>query len=64
MEEIKISDLVPGYRYHFVGDIQNGNFVTHEEVTRKLSFITAKHLVLECGRRFIINDNLKIYIPN
>ena len=60
MEEIKISEIIPGYRYHFVGDIQNGNFVTHEEVTRKISYITAKHIVLECGRKFIINGNLKI----
>ena len=60
-QEIQPKDIITGETYHLVGDIQNGNFVTHEEVTRKIAFITQKHIVLECGRKFIINDNLKIY---
>ena len=60
---VALSDVVPGLRYRFEGDLQNGDFVTHEEVTRKIAFITKKHIVLECGRKFIINDNLKIFHP-
>ena len=60
---VALSDVVPGLRYRVEGDLQNGDFVTHEEVTRKIAFITKKHIVLECGRKFIINDNLKIYHP-
>ena len=59
-DKVNIKNIIPGFRYHFVGDIQNGIFVIHEEVTRKISYITAKHIVLECGREFIINDNLVI----
>ena len=56
--ELKIKDLVCGISYRFSGDVQNGDFITHENVIRKLRSITSTHLVLECGRRFIINKNL------
>lgn len=62
-DKVKLQNAIPGYRYHFSGDLQNGDFVTHEEITRKISYITAKHIVLECGRRMIINDNLVITEP-
>ena len=57
---IKVTDLILGSTYRFCGDIQNGSFVTHEDVVRKLVSITPNHLVLQCGRRFIINENLVI----
>ena len=60
---VALSDVILGLRYRFKGDLQNGDFITHEEVTRKIAFITKKHIVLECGRKFIINNNLKIYHP-
>ena len=60
---VALSDVILGLRYRFEGDLQNGDFITHEEVTRKIAFITKKHIVLECGRKFIINNNLKIYHP-
>lgn len=50
--------------YHLVGDIQNGSFVTHEEVTRKVTRMDDKFVYCECGRRFFINKNLHVYIPN
>ncbi|MGM9838167.1 MAG: hypothetical protein ACI30A_06740 [Paludibacteraceae bacterium] len=60
MKQIKIKDLVKGERYRFEGDLQNGDFITHENVVRKVSYITNTHVHLECGRRFIINENLTI----
>lgn len=57
---MKAKDIIVGGRYHLSGDIQNGSFVTHEEVTRKVTRVTDTHIVCECGRRFIINENLKI----
>lgn len=57
---MKIEDVVIGLRYQISGDLQNGNYVTKEDVVRKITRITDTHVVCECGRRFIINDNLKI----
>ena len=34
---MKAKDIIVGGRYHLSGDIQNGSFVTHEEVTRKVT---------------------------
>ena len=58
--KLKIKDLVCGIQYRFCGDVQNGNIITHENVLRKLVAITSTHLILECGRRFIINRNLVV----
>ena len=57
---IKIANLILGARYRFSGDIQNGCYITHDEVVRKLISITNDYLILECGRQFIINKNLVI----
>lgn len=57
---IDISKVTVGLRYRVSGDLQNGNYITHEDVVRKITRITDTHVVCECGRRFIINDNLKI----
>ena len=57
---MKIEDVTIGVRYRISGDLQNGNYVTKEDVVRKITRITDTHVVCECGRRFIINDNLKI----
>ena len=57
---MKIEDVVIGLRYQISGDLQNGNYVTREDVVRTISRITEKHVICECGRMFIINDNLKI----
>ena len=57
---MKLKDITVGMTYHISGDLQNGSYVTHEEVTRKITRITGTHVICECGRRFIINNNLNI----
>ena len=57
---IDISKVTVGLRYRVSGDLQNGSYITHEDVVRKISRITDTHIVCECGRKFIINRNLKI----
>ncbi|MCM1302196.1 MAG: hypothetical protein NC250_09325 [Alistipes senegalensis] len=54
-----------GKWYHLSGDIENGYmdgkpYISHEEVTRVVKRVTDTHIVCECGRRFIINENLKV----
>lgn len=54
-----------GKWYHLSGDIENGYmdgkpYISHEEVTRVVKRVTDTHIVCECGRRFIINKNLKV----
>lgn len=54
-----------GKWYHLSGDIENGYmdgkpYISHEEVIRIVKRVTATHIVCECGRRFIINENLKV----
>lgn len=56
----QVKKIIIGGRYHLSGDIQNGSFVTHDEVTREVVRVTDTHVVCECGRKFIINGNLKI----
>lgn len=58
--KVELCDLIVGRWYHLKGDIQNGDFVTKEEVSRKITRITDKHIICECGRKFIINENLII----
>lgn len=63
---MKIQECIVGCRYKISGDLANGHYadgtpcVTHEEVVRKITRITDTHIICECGRGFIINDNLKI----
>lgn len=56
----KVKDIEVGQRYNLQGNIQNGDYVTRENVTRKVVRITDKHIVCECGRRFIIDKDLVI----
>lgn len=60
MKAIKVKDICVGEEYTLKGNIQNGNFVTRENVTRKVVRITDKHIVCECGRRFIIDKDLVV----
>lgn len=58
-------DIEIGKWYHLSGDIENGYmdgkpYISHEEVTRVVKRVTDTHIVCECGRRFIINENLKV----
>ena len=58
-------EIETGKWYHLSGNIENGYVdgkphTSHEEVTRIVKRVTDTHIVCECGRRFIINENLKV----
>lgn len=57
---MKVTEIMVGLRYRISGDLQNGNYVTHDDVVRKITRITDTHVICKCGRRFIINSNLNI----
>lgn len=63
---MKIDEITIGLRYRVSGDLANGRYsdgtpcIVHEDVVRVIKRITETHVILECSRRFIINDNLKI----
>ena len=60
------NEVVLGMRYRVSGDLANGRYadgtpcISHDDVVRVIKRITDTHVILECGRMFIINDNLKI----
>ncbi len=66
MKTVKVKDIEIGQRYHISGDLQNGQYsdctpcITHDEVTRVITRVTDTHIICECGRRFIKNQNLQI----
>ena len=65
MTTVKINEIEPGQRYHISGDIDNGlkdgkPYLSHDEVTRVIKRVTDTRIICECGRRFVINGNLKI----
>ncbi|MCB7261161.1 MULTISPECIES: hypothetical protein [Bacteroides] len=53
-------------RYRVSGDLSNGCHadgtprISHDDVVRVIKRITDTHVILERGRMFVINDNLKI----
>lgn len=62
---MKTQKIEIGKRYHIVGDLENGfmngkPYICHEEVTRVITRITETHIICECGRKFLNNQNLKI----
>lgn len=63
---MKTNEIIVGLRYRVSGDLANGRYsdgtpcIVHEDVVRVIKRITDTHVILECGRRFIINNNLKI----
>ena len=65
-KEVLPQQVVPGKTYSFSGDIKNGCYadgtprISHEEVTREVSYVKDNLIVCVCGRQFIINENLKI----
>lgn len=65
---MKVNEIEIGQTYHLSGDIENGYFdgkpyISHEEVTRKVTRITDTQIICECGRRFLINEHLEVSIP-
>lgn len=65
---MKANEIIVGRRYRVFGDLENGHYadgtprVTHEDVVRKVTRITETYVICECGRKFIINDNLKVEV--
>lgn len=63
---MKINEIIIDLIYRVSGDLVNGRYsdgtpcVVHEDVVRVIKRITETHVICECGRKFIINDNLKI----
>lgn len=65
---VTVKEIETGQWYHLSGDIENGYIggkpnTSHEEVTRVVTRITGTHIICECGRKFLINENLKLSIP-
>ncbi len=61
-------EVEPGKWYHLSGDIENGcmdgkPYVSYEEVTRMVTRVTDTRIICECGRKFLINENLKVTVP-
>lgn len=66
--KMNVQEIEVGKEYHLTGDIENGHingkpYISHEEVTRTVRRVTETHIICECGRRFLINENLTITIP-
>ncbi len=57
-KEVPISEVQVGLRYDLHGDLDPRG---HDTVVRKVTRITDKMIYCECGRRFLINENLHIY---
>ena len=55
-----------GLKYRISGDLANGHYadgtlrISHDDVVRVIKLFTDSQVILECGRMFINNDNLKI----
>jgi hypothetical protein len=65
MKTTAINESIIGKRYRISGDLQNGYkdgkpYICHENITRVITRITDTHVICECGRRFLNNQNLKI----
>lgn len=63
-----VKEIEIGKRYNLSGDIENGYVngkphISHEEVTRIITRVTDTRIFCECGRRFLINENLTLSIP-
>lgn len=65
---VTVKEIEIGQWYNLSGDIENGYMnekptINHEEVTRVVTRVTDTHVICKCGRKFLINENLKLSIP-
>lgn len=65
MKTTDVNDIIIGKWYQISGDLQNGYmngepYICHEDITRVITRITDTHVICECGRRFLKNQNLKV----
>ena len=64
--QIVIQQVELGKRYRISGDLSNGRcpdgtpYISHDDVVRKILRVSQTHVICECGRRFLINNNLII----
>ena len=58
LKEIHVSEVQVGRKYGLHGDLDPRG---HDTVVRKVTRITDKMINCECGRRFVITENLHIY---
>lgn len=62
---MKVQEIETGKWYRITGDLENGwmngkPYICYENITRVIKHVTDTHVICECGRRFLINQNLKI----
>lgn len=58
-------EIIIGKRYRISGDLENGFMngkpnISHDDVTRVITRVTDTHVICECGRKFLNNQNLKV----
>lgn len=67
MKPTEVNENLIGKYCHISGDLQNGYmngkaYICHENITRVITRITDTHVICECGRKFLKNNNLKIIL--
>lgn len=65
MKPTEVNNIVIGKWYQISGDLENGYmngkpYICHENITRVITRVTNTHIICECGRRFLNNQNLEI----
>lgn len=58
-------EIIIGKCYRISGDLENGfmngkPYIGYDDVTRVITRVTDTHIICECGRKFLNNQNLEI----
>ena len=62
---MNVNEVTVGLRYRVSGDLSNGRNadgsprISHDDVVRVIKRITDTHVILECGRMFVLTTILK-----